>query len=249
MIAAATASGTALAVGHFRRFFWSCRAIKQIIDIGMLGRVQSFTFLEGETYSWPAASASFFDRKQAGGGVLIDAGAHMIDLLLWWLGDVEEVEYADDAMGGVEANCVMHLRMKSGASGTVQLSRDWPLPNRYVIECENGWLTYVCDVVDRIEYGFRESNIGFDAQLRTVERSPLSPHVLGGPAPDFMRCFDDQLRHLVAAVRTNEPVAVSGVEARKTVAFIERCYRDRQPLSMPWLDSSEQRRARELANV
>jgi len=77
----------------------------------------------------------------------------------------------------------------------------------------------------------------------------MSSHELRAPAPGFMTCFEDQLGNLTAALRTEAPVVVSRTEARKTVAFIEHCYGIRQPLAMPWLESGEQRRAQELANV
>ena len=70
-------------------------------------------------YSWPVAS-DFMFRKDAGGGVLADTGAHVLDTVLWWLGDWDKVEYHDDAHGGVEADCLLKLTMKSGAVGTVE---------------------------------------------------------------------------------------------------------------------------------
>jgi predicted dehydrogenase len=249
MIAAAERSGRVLAVGHFRRFFPSCQVIKQMIATGALGAVRSFRVLEGETYSWPAQSASFFKRAEAGGGVLIDAGAHTIDLLLWWLGAVAEVHYEDDAMGGVEANSVLRLKMASGAVGTVHLSRDWPLPNRYVIECENGWVTYICDQVDRLEWGFHTPAFGLATELRQVADHLAEPRQLGAAAPSFMECFVNQLRNVVAAMKGQAPLGVSGVEARKTVVLIEDCYRNRQLLAMPWLESAELRHAQRLAHV
>jgi predicted dehydrogenase len=250
MLAAADKVGCLLAVGYFRRFFLSCQIVKSILEAGLLGAVRSFRFLEGETYSWPAQSASFFNRSEAGGGVLIDAGAHTMDLLLWWLGDVAEVRYQDDAMGGVEANCLLNLTMTSGVKGVVQLSRDWPLPNRYVIECEKGWLAYICDVVDRIEWGLRDSEYGLNAQIRTMAATTgARMRDLGPAALGFMDCFVSQLRNVVAAIRGAEPLRVPGTEARKSVALIERCYQSRRLLDMPWLDEVEVERAQELANV
>ena len=251
MIEAAEKARRVLTVGHFRRFFPSCEIIKSMLEAGLLGSVRSFRFLEGETYSWPAQSASFFKRAEAGGGVLIDAGAHTLDLLLWWLGDVAEVEYEDDdAMGGVEANFRMRLKMVSGAQGLVQLSRDWPLPNRYVIECEKGWLTYICDVVDRVEWGLHDSEYGLNAQIRMMAAATgARMRDLEPAAPGFMDCFVAQLRNVVAAIRGTEPLRVPGTEARKSVALIERCYQSRRLLDMPWLDEVEVERARELANV
>ena len=250
MIETAVKSGCILAVGHFRRFFPSCEIIKSFLDAGLLGSVRSFRVLEGWTYSWPAQSASFFKRADAGGGVLIDAGAHTMDLLLWWLGDVAEVCYKDDAMGGVEANCQMHLKMASGVNGFVQLSRDWPLPNKYVIECEKGWIVYTSDVADRVEWGLHASNYGLESQLRMKSgANGTKARTLGSGVPEFMDCFVAQLRNVVSAICRREPLRVPGTEARKTVALIERCYRDRKLLNMPWLDKEEVRRAEELANA
>lgn len=234
MIAAADGARRLLAVGHFRRFFPCCQIIKRMISTGALGAVRSFTVREGETYSWPAQSASFFTRADAGGGVLIDAGAHTIDLLLWWLGDAAAFEYQDDAMGGIEANSVLRLTLAGGASGIVQLSRDWPLPNRYRIDCERGWVTYICDEVDRVEWGFHDPGHVLETKI--------------AGAPSFMECFVDQLRNVIAAIQGGEPLVVPGREARKTVALIEACYRQRALLAMPWMDAAERRRAEQLAH-
>jgi predicted dehydrogenase len=67
-------TGKILAIGLFRRFYPSVQMIREIIKRNLLGPVKRFLWLEGEEkYSWPAQSAFFFNRKQAGGGVLIDA--------------------------------------------------------------------------------------------------------------------------------------------------------------------------------
>ena len=250
MVKAADEAGCLLAVGHFRRFFPSTKMVKNILDAGLLGAVRSFRFLDGETYNWPAQTVSFFKRDEAGGGVLIDIGAHTIDLLLWWLGDVAEVLYQDDAMGGVEANCRMDLRMISGAEGIVQLSRDCPLPNRYVIECKKGWIAYMCDVVDRIEWGLYDSDYGLNAEIRMMA-APTQTIIrkLGPAVPEYMDCFAAQLRNVVAAINGAETLCVPGTEARKSVALIEKCYSNRILLEMPWLDETEILRSQELANA
>jgi predicted dehydrogenase len=249
MIEAAEKGECVLAVGHFRRFFPSSTMIKRILDDGLLGAARSFRFLEGEIYSWPAQTGSFFKRADAGGGVLIEAGVHTMDLLLWWLGDVAEVLYQDDSIGGVEANCHLRLKMTSGAQGIVQLSRDWPLPNRYVIECENGWIGYTYDVVNRIEWGFRNSDLGFSSEIRTIAAATgVGMYELGAAVPGYVDCFAAQLRNVVGAIHGTDSLRISSTDARKVVALIEKCYRNRTLLEMPWLGDLEMRRARELAN-
>ena len=211
--------------------------------------MRSFRFLEGEIYSWPAQTASFFKRAEAGGGVLIEAGVHTIDLLLWWLGDVAQVLYRDDSMGGVEANCQIRLKMVSGAEGVVQLSRDWSLPNRYVIECQKGWIAYIYDVVNRIEWGLHDSEWGLNAEIRTMAAENLAGmRELGSAAPGFTDCFTAQFRNVLDAIHGTGSLQVSGKDARKAIALIEQCYRNRALLDMPWLEELEMRHARELAH-
>ena len=49
-------------------------------------------------------------RKEGGGGVTLDIGIHMLEILVSWLGMPEVLDYADDAMGGVELNSAAKLR-------------------------------------------------------------------------------------------------------------------------------------------
>jgi len=136
MIEAANNAKRVLAIGLTRRFLYSARLTKILIDVGTLGKLESFDFAEGNVYNWPVSSDFFFKKKTAGGGVLFDAGAHILDLLLWWLGEVDSYEYLDDAEGGVEADCLVKLKMKSGVEGTVDLSRTRNLRNTALIRGE-----------------------------------------------------------------------------------------------------------------
>ena len=139
MIAASRASGAVLAVGMVSRFFAGAPFVKRVLDQGLLGPIRSFRVSEGFVYSWPVAS-DFMFRKEAGGGVLADTGAHTLDQLLWWLGDMDLIAYRDDAQGGVEADCELELALPGGGRGTVELSRTRDLGNRWHIVGEHGEL-------------------------------------------------------------------------------------------------------------
>jgi len=56
--------------------------------------------IEGNVYSWPVASDFFFRKETAGGGVLMDTGVHTFDMLLWFFGEISDLDYRDDAFGG-----------------------------------------------------------------------------------------------------------------------------------------------------
>jgi FkbM family methyltransferase len=249
MIKVAERASRLLAVGHFRRFYPSCEMIKKFLDLNCLGAVKSFQFLEGYHYNWPLTSASVFDKASAGGGVLIDTGSHALDLILWWLGDVLDASYHDDAMGGVEANCELHLRMVNGAVGTVRFSRDWPLPNYCIIECERGWLKYSCDVTDRINWGIFGSDYNLNMEIQKAIQHQQNGAFGSTNQNLLLNYFAAQLRNVVGAIRGKEPIRVPGTEARKTIALIANCYQTRKFLPMTWLDEADFRRASLLANV
>ncbi len=138
MMAAAREGKAVPAVGLIRRFMNGRQWVKAALDAELLGPIQSFDFQEGVVYDWPVASDFFFRKDTAGGGVLIDTGAHTLDSLLWWLGDVASFEYYDDNYGGVEADCRLFVTMASGAHGIVELSRTRFLRNSAILRGERG---------------------------------------------------------------------------------------------------------------
>jgi predicted dehydrogenase len=97
---AVAAAGVVAAVGHDFRHFPVARAARELLDL--VGDVESAELLQSAGGNWPHTSADAFTRDRMGGGVLIDFGVHMLDLLGWWLGPLEVESYRDDAQGGVE---------------------------------------------------------------------------------------------------------------------------------------------------
>jgi predicted dehydrogenase len=248
MIAAAERAERLLAVGHFRRAFPVVRIIRKWIANGPLGRLLSFRFLEGETYSWPAKDTSLFQRARAGGGVLLDAGSHTVDLILHWMGPAADLVYWDDAAGGVEANCILELSMQSGVSGHVQISRDTPLANEYLLNFEGGWVVYTCDVPTMFRWGLHDDEYNYSSAVhlsagRRVDGLPSScPSTLG-----FNAAVDLQLTSLFAAMTGEGSIICTGMEALEVVGVIEKCYSHRQPLNQRWLPEAEQHVFRDLS--
>jgi predicted dehydrogenase len=222
MVDAATKSGSVLAVGLLRRCSPSLQWVKRALDAGMLGRILSFELLEGAVYRWPVASPSMF--RVEGGGVLADAGSHVLDLVLWWFGDYQSFSYRDDAMGGVEADCLLDIEMRSGARGRVELSRTRDLRNSCIITGELG----------TIEVGTKTDSI---VSVRWKDGLTLSGRgvVEGQPSPtSLVDLFEPQLRQFVAAIRFGDEPVVSGVEGRRSVELLSGCYRSRELWTHPW---------------
>src|SRR5262245_10113757 len=127
MADAARQAEVVLTVGQFRRLFPAVRLLRAALDGRALGRPVGFDAEEGDTYTWHLATLSNLRKDQGGGGVLIDIGSHVLDLLLYLFpGDWEVLECRDNSLGGVETDCDLRLRLhREGAAteGRVELSR------------------------------------------------------------------------------------------------------------------------------
>jgi len=225
MMEATSDAGAVLAVGLIRRFFASSQYVRQVLEDRVLGDIISFDLRQGTIFSWPVASDFMFRKEAAGGGVLVDIGVHALDLLLWWLGDCDSVAYYDDAMGGVEADCELHLQLQCGVSGVVELSRTRNLRNSWIIQGERGTL---------------EVETGFNPLIRLKTRSQgvfLIGHAMRGETVDetIRDVFCRQLDDFVDAIFNHREPLVPGQEGRRAVELVETCYALRQPLEQPWV--------------
>jgi predicted dehydrogenase len=231
MIAAAQAGRTVLAVGLDFRFFDSSLWVRDVLRDGLLGEIRRFEMHQGVIPRWPFATDFMLRKEMAGGGVLADFGVHVLDLLLWWLGDWADVEYWDDAMGGVESDCELRLTLRSGVSGTAEISRTRNLKNTCRFEGARASL----------EVGVWDP----DPEIRLLtgdlaERAEREVHLSGqarreeSAGIDMTDAFVRQLDDFAAAIRGRREPFVSGREGRRSLALIEACYARRQTLELPW---------------
>jgi len=228
MIAAAETGGTTLAVGVARRFYDATRFVKRVLDQQWLGPVLSFEAREGSVYSWPVAS-DFMFKRSAGGGVLLDTGAHLLDRLVHWLGDHRAVVYRDDSRGGVEAECRLELEMQSGARGLVELSRIRNLENRWRIRCERGTVELETKYHPEVE-------VRIDGQPFALQGRVLRPD---GRDEDPLDCFARSFRDFVECLGSGREPVGSGREGRRSVALMEACAAARRPLEPSWAALSD----------
>jgi predicted dehydrogenase len=223
MLAAASSSGVVLAVGHDFRHYPVARFARDLFAAEVLGTVLSVDVEQRAGGRWPSATTAVLS-VEAGGGVLIDFGVHILDLLRWWLGDLRVLAYRDDAAGGVEAECACELELETGAAVGLQLSRTRTMRNTAIMTCERG----------TVELGIFEPAV---VRLTLTEDHPP----LDGVVPDqefegapLRTVFARQLADVVAAIREGREPLVGGSDGRHAVAVVEACYAIRQPLRLPW---------------
>lgn len=220
---AAAGPGVVLAVGHDFRHYPVARFGRAAFAAGLVGEVRSVDVRQSAGGRWPAVSTAVLS-PEAGGGVLLDFGVHLLDLLLWWLGDMEVRAYRDDAAGGVESECEVHLELGSRCPVRMELSRTRSLRDTVVVEGERGSL---------------ELGVFQPAVIRLSLPGGSAPLEGAVPDPDFDRAplptvFGRQLADTVAAIREGRRPLVDGAAARRVVALVEACYARRQRLERPW---------------
>lgn len=229
MLAAAGRGKATVTVGQMRRFSPAVAAAKALLDYGVVGRVKSFEILEGNVFSWPAASDYFLKKETSGGGVLIDTGAHTLDMVLWLFGDVASLDYRDDAFGGVEADCEIRMTMANGVAGRVELSRTRELPTELKIEGDRG----------KMVVAYKPNELTLEVGGRRLETFKMATEDPSGQSLSVWHyMIVKQLDNWIRSLQGMEPVLVPGEEGRKVVALIERCYAERKPLHFPWVNQA-----------
>ena len=124
MIDACTRNKVKLQIGYMRRFHPYHRKIKEMVDSSVLGRIAQARI---QTHLWYPETPGAWRQKQetGGGGAFMDMGSHCLDLLEFFLGEVQSVtgftgnvvfDYA------VEDTAVVTLRFASGAIGVIEAS-------------------------------------------------------------------------------------------------------------------------------
>ncbi len=218
IIGAAERAGRVLAVGHVLRFWPSRVAVKDVLDRGNLGRIRSVTVEQGRPYSWASASGYTVRREMVPGGVLINAGIHPLDSLLWWFGDPVSFDYEDDSIGGLESNVRLALQFAGDVAGRLRQSRTCLLANEIRIDGDDASLLLSTGSVD--EYVIVRDGKE-EAHASSGDRS----------AHDSAGC--GQLLDFVESIRSGRPPCVAGQEAKRVVALIEACYAAKKGRPLP----------------
>ncbi|PYQ67232.1 MAG: hypothetical protein DMF53_02075 [Acidobacteria bacterium] len=149
----------------------------------------------------------------------------MLDLLLWWLGDLTATDYRDDALGGVESDCEMTLATAAGLTGTVEISRTRNLRNTCVFEGSQA----------RLEVGIWDSDPEVRLSIAGSEVALAGHARRGGETGlNFLDTFIRQIDDFARAIRGKREPFVPGSEGRRSLALIESCYVQRRFLELPW---------------
>jgi UDP-N-acetyl-2-amino-2-deoxyglucuronate dehydrogenase len=248
IIDACAAAGTRLCAIFPSRFSVANRRIKEAIDSGRFGRLTL-----GDTHIKWYRTQEYYDSggwrgtwALDGGGALMNQSIHNIDLLYWFMGEVDTVCAMTATLAHerieVEDTLVAWVRFKNGALGTIEAATSaYPgLPKRTEIHGDRGSARVEQD--DITLWDFQEKVPSDNEVLAAM--AGASAHKAGASDPRGIthEGHRDQIADFLHAIDSGTEPAVDGRVGRKSVEIIRAIYlsaRTGKPVKLPLTDRVE----------
>ncbi|WP_340102739.1 Gfo/Idh/MocA family protein [Rhodohalobacter sp. 8-1] len=228
-------NGVQLAVIYQNRFIDDVQKMKQMIDAGEIGE----TILASASVRWFRSqeyySESFWRGtfELDGGGVVINQSIHTIDLLQWFIGDVESVSGLTGTFthNGIEAEdtAVASLRFKNGAIGVFEGSTSIVPAQKRRIEVNGATGTALLEG-DRFQK---------KPEADQPEEPEDSGEAAGAASPlGGMEVLNHQrqFEQIFEAFAENRVPVVSGDESLKSLAIVEALYTSAEEKRVVFID-------------
>src|SRR5262245_5503952 len=209
ILEAAERSRTTLLIGQLLHFALPSLVARQILDAGDLGRPIAGASSLVKLWMEPNRRPWHLDPAR-GGGMLMTAGIHTLDLLVWFMGAPVATVFA--AAGtlmhdqAADDSAMLLVRFADGRFGQVASIgyRDGAVVYGMDLVCENATL-----------------RLDFTRGVSIGRRGDWTP-VAASAEPDWMlRALEREWRAMQAAVRSGAPVPVSGAYGRHIVGCIQ----------------------------
>ena len=192
ILAAARAAGTVFMVAENSQYWPEVIESARLITEGAIGKVVTAraSFVTALDPHWYPEDSWRFERARAGGGVLIDGGAHWIRPLRMWLGEVESVvattsRVVPNMQGESQGHAL--LRFDTGMVASFEaLTIDAPLWN-------GPWWRVTGESGEIIVHG------GFDGRVTLIDRQHPRGIVIAGER-GYAASFGPELEDFEAAV-------------------------------------------------
>jgi predicted dehydrogenase len=205
---AVTNSGIVNMVGFQKRFSQTFQHAKRLLSQGAIGELQCFRCYSYMSDIFRQGKGWRFEKGT--GGVLLEHGPHLLDLMLWYFGEPETVSAVERAFYSSEVEDYVHafLEFSSRLVGTLDLSwsiRNYRLPETFIeVHGTNGVLTVNDDYV-RVQVDHPVDGV-VDAGRRTLQKPEFNSSVdflLGDPE------FTSEDKCFLGAVKTGDQVEPS----------------------------------------
>ncbi len=245
-------AGVRLGVVGQRRWCPPVQRVKEAIDQAkmgkpVLGEVAILGWRDKAYYDSDAWRGSW---KREGGGILVNQAPHQIDILLWYMGEIEEVygiwKNLNHPYIEVEDTAAAIIRFRNGAIGNLLVSNSQKpgIYGKVHVHGENGASVGVQT----------DGGAMFIAGMTNISEPPILDLWTVPGEEDKMKIWNDadskafgaidpntwymqcQLQDFLEALEENRDPLINGTAGRKTVELFTAIYRsnrDHKPVSFP----------------
>ena len=229
MIRAARRDNVKLMVSHNERFLLQHQKAKELMDQGAVGDIGLATAAIYGNLGMDVMTGWRASIEKTGGGILIDSGAHRLDLLHWLVGDVREVFCATERvqfkMLEGEDTAFIVMRFKNGALGQLNVTwgargmlwgSDWN--ETLLISGDKGTIA-----TDNLTSSIRYQTTG----MTTFASIPYWF--------SYEQSVAQSAKHFVDSIVEDKTPLISGEDGRAVIQIVEAAYRsakENKPVSL-----------------
>ena len=234
IIHSAKAMNVKVAVIYPTRFYPVSEEIKKALDFHRFGNLvlgsAYVKWSRDEQYYNSAAWRGTWELD--GGGALMNQAIHSVDILQWYMGEVESVQAITGNLRHknieVEDTAVAILRFKNGALGTIECSTA-VFPGAYKrIEIMGTKGTAIMEDNSLLEWNFVEKTDDDDLIVARSAGSHLSKGGVANPMDISYYGHQKQMEDLINAIKYNAEPLIDGIEGRKSVEIVRAIYQSAQ---------------------
>jgi UDP-N-acetyl-2-amino-2-deoxyglucuronate dehydrogenase len=244
MLTASQQAGTKLGVISQRRLYEPVQRMKTAIDAGKIGTPMLGVF---SMFSWRDQAYYQSDPWRGkwateGGGVLVNQSPHQLDLLLWFMGEIDEITgywaNLNHPYIEVEDTALAMIRFKSGGLGSIvtSLSQKPGIYTKVHIHGSNGasvgvetdrGATFIAGVSEIAEPPRNDLwTVPGEEGLLTAFRDRDRKQFRAVNATNHYHAL--QIQDFLQAVRDDRPPLVTGEDGRAVVAMFTAIYRSQK---------------------
>ena len=208
IIEAEQSSGCKLMYGFNHRHHESIKTAKAAVDSGEFGRLLWMRGRYGKSVDDSFFATWRADKSLAGGGILLDQGIHMLDLMLYFAGDFDDVQAMVSSLfwnlDGIEDNVFANFR--NSQTGVVASLHSTMTQWRHLFSLE-----IFLSGGHMVLNGLKTSSNSYGEEALTLERNAIA-----GPAVhwqdtqrivyDVDTSWDSEAEHFLSCVSEDRPI-------------------------------------------
>lgn len=252
IIEACKKAGVKLGVISQRRWYAPVKRVKEAIEAGKIGKPVFGTI---NMLGW--RDKNYYDAdewrgtwKMEGGGVLVNQAPHQLDILLWFLGEIDEVfglwKNLNHPYIEVEDTAVAIVKFKNGAIGNIIVSNSQKpgIFGKVHVHGENGasvgvqtdgGAMFIAGVPGYIEPPINDIWT-IEGEEKLLEKWKTEDSEFFKSIDPMVYYMERQIEDFLRAIENNTEPLVTGEDGRRTVELFTAIYRstrDNCPVKFP----------------